>query len=268
MMRARRLTSAFTMWLCVVAFPISALSHAGVEQQSTTEKTSSHSTLQQEPKSDETLDSLRATVKRNKNDLTAWNHLGLVLEQKGDQKEARKAHEKAAKLGDKLLAEQLNEVTSGADFSSRLIPLAPMLAVAGASAEKYIQLAKLSGEKLQEWKLRADALQAYAEIANAPPGTPALLTGKEVSVKARVIAKPEPQYTEEARKAGITGIVVLRAILAANGRLIGIRVVKGLSGGLTERAIVAARKIKFTPAMKDGRPVSMFIQIEYSFNLY
>jgi hypothetical protein len=45
-------------------------------------------------------------------------------------------------------------------------------------------------------------------------------------------------------------------------------VLSGLPGGLTERAVEAARRIKFFPATKDGRPVSMFIQLEYNFNLY
>jgi hypothetical protein len=44
--------------------------------------------------------------------------------------------------------------------------------------------------------------------------------------------------------------------------------VSGLPYGLTEKAIAAARQIRFQPAMKDGRAVSQFIQIEYNFNLY
>jgi len=224
--------------------------------------------VQQQPNNVETVESLRAAVKRNKNDLSAWNHLGLALEQKGNANEARKAHEKAAKLGDKLLEDQLQDVTSGAEFSKRLVPLGSKLKEAGSSAEKYIQLARLSGKKLQEWKLRADSLLAFAEIANAPAGTPAIFTGKEVSTKARVISRPEPRYTEEARKARITGIVVIRTIFAANGRVIGIRIVSGLGEGLNGEAIRAARQIKFIPATKDGRPVSMFIQLEYSFNLF
>lgn len=227
-----------------------------------------HAFVQQQPDSAETIASLRAAVKRDQNDLTAWNHLGLALEQKGDANEARKAHEKAAKLGDKLLEDQLHDVTSGAEFSKRLVPIASKLKEAGASAEKYIQLARLSGKKLQEWKLRADSLLAFVEIANAPPGTLAIFGAKEVSVKARITSRPEPGYTEEARQNKIRGTVVLRAILAANGRVVGIRVVKGLSEGLSEQAIDAARKIKFVPALKDGRPVSMFVQIEYNFNIY
>jgi hypothetical protein len=45
-----------------------------------------------------------------------------------------------------------------------------------------------------------------------------------------------------------------------------IRVVSGLPYGLTEQAIASARKIKFTPAMKDGKPVSMWMQLEYNFD--
>jgi protein TonB len=105
-------------------------------------------------------------------------------------------------------------------------------------------------------------------MANAPPGTPVVFTPQEVSVKAIILSKAEPQYTEEARKNVITGNVVLRGIFAANGRVVGIHVVFGLPHGLTEQAIDAARHIKFVPARKDGHPVSMFMQLEYSFNLF
>jgi protein TonB len=154
-------------------------------------------------------------------------------------------------------------------MSKRLRAVSPNLTEAAASAQKCLQLLpQLSGRKLRERQVQADSLVAYAEIANAPPGAPAILTSKEVSVKARVLSKPEPQYTDEARAKLITGTVVLRAIFAANGRVVGIHVVSGLDGGLTERAIEAARHIKFVPAIKDGRPVSMFIQLEYNFNFY
>jgi TonB family protein len=95
-----------------------------------------------------------------------------------------------------------------------------------------------------------------------------IFSGKEVSSKARVLSKPEPQYTEEARKNQITGTVVLRAVFTSGGQVTSIRAVSGLPYGLTERAIAAARQIRFTPAMKDGRAVSMYIQLEYNFNLY
>jgi TonB family protein len=90
----------------------------------------------------------------------------------------------------------------------------------------------------------------------------------EVSSKARIISRPEPQYTEDARKNQVSGTVVLRAVFSSNGAVTNIRTVSGLPHGLTERAMAAARQIKFSPATKDGRPVSQYIQIEYNFNLY
>jgi len=91
---------------------------------------------------------------------------------------------------------------------------------------------------------------------------------KDVTVKARILSRPEPQYTEEARKNQVSGTVVLRAVFSSGGQVTNIRTVSGLPYGLTERAIAAARMIRFSPAMKDGRAVSQYIQIEYNFNLY
>ena len=95
-----------------------------------------------------------------------------------------------------------------------------------------------------------------------------IFTGKDVTSKARLISKPEPQYTEDARKNQITGTVVLKVVFASSGQVTNIRTVSGLPYGLTERAIAAARQIKFTPATKDGHQVSMWMQLEYNFNLY
>ena len=95
-----------------------------------------------------------------------------------------------------------------------------------------------------------------------------IFTGKEVTSKARLISKPEPQYTEDARKNQVVGTVVLKVVFASNGSVSNIRTVSGLPYGLTERAIAAARQIKFVPATKDGHPVSMWMQLEYNFNLY
>lgn len=60
----------------------------------------------------------------------------------------------------------------------------------------------------------------------------------------------------------------MRVILKFDGTIGNISVVSGLSDGLTERAIAAARNIKFTPAQKDGVPVSVSVQVEYLFSLY
>lgn len=90
----------------------------------------------------------------------------------------------------------------------------------------------------------------------------------EVTRKALITRKPEPGFTESARKFNVTGVVRLRAILSKTGEMTNINVVKYLPHGLTEVAIDAAKGIGFTPAQKDGRPVSQYVILEYNFNIY
>ncbi len=90
----------------------------------------------------------------------------------------------------------------------------------------------------------------------------------EVTRKATVIWRVEPIYTEEARRNQVAGTVVLRGVFNSNGHLTNLRVMSGLANGLTENAVEAARSIRFFPAVKDGKLVSQYIQIEYNFNLY
>jgi periplasmic protein TonB len=89
-----------------------------------------------------------------------------------------------------------------------------------------------------------------------------------VSTRPRVIAKPEPQYTEQARRDHITGTVMLRVVFSSAGEVTNIQAMQKLGGGLTEKAIAAARQIRFVPATRNGHPVSMYMQLEYNFNLY
>ena len=106
-------------------------------------------------------------------------------------------------------------------------------------------------------------------IGGGPNGTlDRPFAGSQVEQRARLLSKPEPQYTDEARKNLTTGTVVLRVIFSSAGEVVQIRAVQTLPFGLTERAIAAARQIKFIPATKGGQPVSVFMQLEYNFHLY
>ena len=90
----------------------------------------------------------------------------------------------------------------------------------------------------------------------------------EVEQRARVLSKPEPVYTESARKFGMTGTVVLRCVFSYDGQIRDIQVIRRLPHGLTEATVRAARAIQFTPAQKNGKPVSLYMQLEYNFNRY
>ena len=91
---------------------------------------------------------------------------------------------------------------------------------------------------------------------------------KGPTIAIKIISKPQPQYTEEARKNQISGTVRLRVIFNSNGSIGSITSVSGLGYGLTEKAIAAARSIRFEPALKNGVPQSVSKVVEYNFNLY
>ena len=84
----------------------------------------------------------------------------------------------------------------------------------------------------------------------------------------RVIDDPSPEYSEEARKARFEGTVVLWLIVDANGRPRDLRVARSLGMGLDQKALQAVRLWRFKPAMKDGTPVAVEVNVEVNFHLY
>ncbi len=84
----------------------------------------------------------------------------------------------------------------------------------------------------------------------------------------RQIYAPEPEFSEEARKAKYQGVCTLGLIVGADGRPSNIRVLSSLGMGLDEKAIEAVKNWRFEPAMKDGHPVRVEIAVEVDFHLY
>jgi len=83
------------------------------------------------------------------------------------------------------------------------------------------------------------------------------------------IYKPEPAYSEEARKAKYQGTVVLMIIVDAQGNVDrDIRVYKPLGLGLDEKAKEAVQTWKFKPALRNGVPVPVRVMVEVSFRLF
>ena len=82
-----------------------------------------------------------------------------------------------------------------------------------------------------------------------------------------ITSKPTPGYSEEARRDRVTGTVVLRVVFLASGDIGTVSAVKKLGSGLTEKAIEAAQKIKFKPAVKNGIPVTVVKSMTYAFRI-
>ena len=83
----------------------------------------------------------------------------------------------------------------------------------------------------------------------------------------RPIYTPDPDYSEEARKSKYQGMVVLWLVIGADGHTHEVRVARRLGMGLDEKAIEAVKQWQFEPAMKDGQPVAVQMNVEVSFRL-
>jgi TonB family protein len=84
----------------------------------------------------------------------------------------------------------------------------------------------------------------------------------------RCTHKPEPSYTDAARRAKAQGSLVMQTVISPDGRIAEAQVLKGLPYGLNEQALEVVRTWRCEPATVDGRPVSTKVPIEVSFRLY
>jgi TonB family protein len=82
-----------------------------------------------------------------------------------------------------------------------------------------------------------------------------------------VISRAAPVYTDEARAANVKGTVVLYAEITTAGTVENVVVLHKLEKGLDESAVRAVKQWKFSPALKDGRPVAVVLTIEMNFNV-
>lgn len=82
-----------------------------------------------------------------------------------------------------------------------------------------------------------------------------------------ILYKPNPPYSHEGRALKLQGDVVLEVVFLASGQMQVTRVVSGLGHGMDEEAIQAAKRIRFTPAMRDGQPVDFPALVRIEFRL-
>jgi periplasmic protein TonB len=77
----------------------------------------------------------------------------------------------------------------------------------------------------------------------------------------------KPDYSEEARRLGIRGDVVMEIVVRRDGRVGDVRVLQGLGHGLDERAVAAVRQWSFSPATRRGAPVDVMVEVAMEFKL-
>src|SRR5262245_10322090 len=137
--------------------------------------------------------------------------------------------------------------------------------------DEALQIAGKLPSPLNEWLSKEVALSSIPAGAETSSLDQANLGRFELTtstIKPVIHYKGKVKYTEDARRNGIQGIVVLSVVFFANGSLGSMRVVRGLPYGLTAQAILAADKIRFQPVQRDGRNIAVRGNLEFNFNLY
>lgn len=109
------------------------------------------------------------------------------------------------------------------------------------------------------------ALLATIAPAAAQVGESPVSEGRPKTMAPRLIHRVEPEFTQEARDAGVTGVVVVALVIRADGSVEILNVTRGLGYGLDEKAIECIKQWEFKPGTKDGTPVDVRAQVEVNF---
>ncbi len=103
----------------------------------------------------------------------------------------------------------------------------------------------------------------------APPAIgPVYLVKPGKTSPPHVHYQPDPEYSEEARKAKFQGTVVLYLIVDSSGTPRDLQIMVPVGLGLDEKAVAAVSTWKFEPGQKDGESVPVAINVEVTFRLY
>ncbi len=223
-------------------------------------------------KYDDAATSLKKAVKQNDKDLQALNYLGWTFEKQDKTIEAAKNYKKCGETLVILIEEQLREKLGGSrqandketvkDFVRKNLDVEFS---AGMACANGLERTNLKQAESEDWQTKMLLITYFGKSAEFQADSE---TDKNSATNVKIIKKPFPQYTESARASRSGGGIRLYVLFAANGKIGFIVPLNDLPDGLTESAINAAKDIKFNPATKDGKPVSVVKQIEYSFRTF
>jgi TonB family protein len=115
------------------------------------------------------------------------------------------------------------------------------------------------------WKLYYQAAAAKRDFR---PADPAVLRQDVVDRKARLLSNLQPASNQYAQDAGVAGMALYHAVIGAHGNVQEIAVARPIGFGLDENAVAAIRKAQFEPALKNGKPVPVLLDLVVEFRIY
>jgi outer membrane biosynthesis protein TonB len=115
------------------------------------------------------------------------------------------------------------------------------------------------------WKLY---YEAAANKTDYQPKDPGVLRENMVDKKAQLLTTFEPQSNQYAQDHGVAGMSLYHVVVGADGKPAEIAVARPIGFGLDENAVDSIRKAVFSPAMKDGKPVPVMLNLVVEFRIY
>ena len=115
------------------------------------------------------------------------------------------------------------------------------------------------------WKLYYQAVAAKSDYR---PSDSAVLRQNAVDKKARLLSTFEPESNEFAQTNGVAGMALYHVVIGADGKPGEIAVARPIGFGLDENAVEAIRKASFEPAIKDGKPVPVMLDLVVQFRIF
>ena len=115
------------------------------------------------------------------------------------------------------------------------------------------------------WRLYYQAAEAKTDYA---PADPAVMRQPNVDTKAKLLSNFEPGSNEYAQANGVAGMALYHVVIGADGKPGEIAVARPIGFGLDENAVASIEKASFAPAVKDGKPVPVLLDLVVQFRIY
>jgi hypothetical protein len=102
-----------------------------------------------------------------------------------------------------------------------------------------------------------------SQSTEPPKCSVSLFKGRNPNRRAKILDKPDPEYTAAERRTHRHSEIILRAVLCGTGEVTDVVIKSGLGPSIDAKAVAAAQKIKFVPGEHDGQPISTLVLLVY-----